>query len=123
MELRVSIENGDLAGLYRWLGRDAELAHQSRISLRSAPPAPGELGGTFETINIVLANATALGSLVTAVLTYRDAKKRAAPPGAVRLERNGVVVTIPPESQVAIEQIVSALNAASPPEEGRGPRQ
>jgi hypothetical protein len=122
MELRISIEGADddsaLAALYRWLARDSDLVRQSRISLVSAPPAPGEQGGTLEAISAVLANATALGGLVTAVLTYRDARRRTDPRASVRLERDGVVVTIPPGSQVPIEQIITRLAGLSESGEG-----
>jgi hypothetical protein len=47
------------------------------------------------------------------VLTYRDARRRADTRASVRLERDGVVVTIPPGSQVPIEQIITRLAGLS----------
>lgn len=122
MELRISIQGADddgaLAALYRWLARDSDLVRQSRMSLVSAPTSPGEQGGTFEAISAVVANATALGGLVTAVLTYRDARRRTDSRASVRLERDGVVVTIPPGSQVPIEEIITRLTGLSGPGDG-----
>ncbi|MDX2825719.1 hypothetical protein PV416_32775 [Streptomyces ipomoeae] len=123
MELRAgAVDVGDdgeaVEDLFRWLAGDSELAYRSRMSLRPAPLVPGEQGGAFEAVNIVLANVTALGSLVTAVLTYRDARRRTHRPGAqgsLRLERDGVVVTITPESQVSAERIIALLSDPSDP--------
>ena len=119
MELRIGVDGDDtaLSDLYRWLVRDSDLVSQNRITMARTPPAPGEQGGVFEAINVLIANATALSGLVVTVMSYRHARGKALR-GSVRLERDGVVVTIEPGSQVSAEEIVERLTEKSGPRDG-----
>jgi hypothetical protein len=119
MELRINVDGDDaaLTDLYRWLARDSDLVTQNRITMVSAPPASGEQGGAFEAINVLVANATALGGLVVSVMSYRHARRKIMR-GSVRLERDGVVVTIEPGSRVSTEEIIECLTEKTGPQGG-----
>ncbi len=118
MELLVGVDGaGDdemLVEVYRWLARDPELAHRARLTLVPAPPESGRMGGAFEVINVVLTDGIGLGGLVTAILSYRHSLRQSRPKGVVRLERDGLVVTIEPGADVT--EIVKALSDRSGPE-------
>ncbi|MDX3132901.1 hypothetical protein PV367_24705 [Streptomyces europaeiscabiei] len=110
VELRIGVDGeGGSATLYRWLARDPDLAYQGRMSPVVTPTSPGEQGGTFEAVNVILANVAALGSLVVAVLTYRSTR-RGNSSGSIRFESQGVVVTIEPGTQVSAEEIIARLS-------------
>lgn len=63
--------------------------------------------GALEIVNVVIANGIALGSLVTAVAAWRGSRSR---PPQVRLERNGVVVTLQDASPEEVERILRVWN-------------
>ncbi|MGW1793036.1 effector-associated constant component EACC1 [Streptomyces tubercidicus] len=87
---------------------------QAGVSLEAEPSEPGQMGGGLELVNVVLSNSIALASLVTAVATWRGSRAR---PPQIRLERDGVVVTLQDGSPEAVEQI---LRVWSEGERGQG---
>jgi len=112
VEVRLSVGGGvgDAVGavsLYRWLVAEAELRGQVRVSLGAGESEPGHMGGGLDLVNVVVANSIALGSLITAVATWRGSRPR---PPQVRLERDGVVVTLHDSSPEAVEQILRVWN-------------
>ncbi|AJT62559.1 hypothetical protein T261_0870 [Streptomyces lydicus] len=110
-----------LTSLYRWLARDPDTAGHTTISLAPGAPGAGDMGGAFEVINAVVANAIALGGLAVACATWRDAR-----PGApvVRIERDGVTVTVEDGSPETVSRIVAALGqpppGSQPPQSAQG---
>ncbi|GAA5615311.1 hypothetical protein CP981_20510 [Streptomyces platensis] len=98
--------------LYRWLVAEPELRGQVRVSLGAEPSEPGHMGGGLDLVNVVVANSIALGSLITAVATWRGSRPR---PPQVRLERDGVVVTLHDSSPEAVEQILRVWNESGAP--------
>lgn len=68
------------------------------------------MGDALEVVNVVLANSIALGSLVTAVVAWRGSRARAP---QVRLERNGVVVTVQDSSPETVERILAMWNGSA----------
>lgn len=112
-----------LTSLYRWLAQDPDVAQQAEVALESGRPGAGEMGDAFEVINVVVTHTLALGSLAVACATWR-ASRPSAP--AVRIERDGVTVTVEDGSPEAVRRVVDALSAPRPPAddgEGTGQRQ
>ncbi|GAA1172890.1 hypothetical protein F4556_002083 [Kitasatospora gansuensis] len=96
------------ASLYRWLVAESELRGGAEVALRGGGMTPGQMGeGALEIVNVVIANGIALGSLVTAVAAWRGSRSR---PPQVRLERNGVVVTLQDASPEEVERILRVWN-------------
>ncbi|MFF3542492.1 hypothetical protein [Streptomyces platensis] len=120
MEVRLSFGGGvgeagaaeAAVSLYRWLVAEPELRGQVRVSLGAEQPEPGHMGGALDLVNVVLANSIALGSLVTAVATWRGSRPR---PPQIRLERDGVVVTLQDASPEAVERILRVWNENGAP--------
>ncbi|MEV8017460.1 hypothetical protein AB0O76_14165 [Streptomyces sp. NPDC086554] len=98
--------------LSRWLMAEPELRGHARVSTGAAGSAPGHMGDGLELVNVVLANSIALGSLITAVAAWRGSRPR---PPQVRLERDGVVVTLRDSSPEQVEQILRMWNATAAP--------
>ncbi|MEV2253432.1 hypothetical protein AB0I94_23090 [Streptomyces sp. NPDC050147] len=98
--------------LYRWLVAEPELRGHARLSTRARHAAPGTMGDGLDLVNVVLANSIALGGLVTAVAAWRGSRPR---PPQVRLERDGVVITLQDSSPETVEQVLRLWN------EGTGP--
>ncbi|MEV6751325.1 hypothetical protein [Streptomyces sp. NPDC051214] len=98
--------------LYRWLLAEPELRGQAQVSTAARHTAPGSMGDGLDLVNVVLANSIALGGLVTAVAAWRGSRPR---PPQVRLERDGVVVTLRDSSPETVEQVLRLWN------EGAGP--
>ncbi|ARF53871.1 effector-associated constant component EACC1 [Streptomyces gilvosporeus] len=99
-------DDRSLTSLYRWLGRDPEVVRHAQVSLVPRQAQPGDMGDAFEVINAVVANAIALGGLVVACATWRGSRS-AAPP--VRIERDGVTITVEDGSPESVHRIVAAL--------------
>ncbi|MEV0318291.1 hypothetical protein ACIBKX_08510 [Streptomyces sp. NPDC050658] len=96
------------ASLYRWLMAEPELRGSASLSTGAERSAPGHMGDGLELVNVVLANSIALGSLITAVAAWRGSRPR---PPQVRLERDGVVVTLRDDSPEQVERILRMWNA------------
>ncbi|MYR78461.1 hypothetical protein K7395_25905 [Streptomyces filamentosus] len=117
MQVNVTFDEGaagaesggaEAASLCRWLLADSELRGRARVSTGAQRPAAGHMGDGLELVNVVLANGIALGSLITAVAAWRGSRPR---PPQVRLERDGVVVTLQDNSPEQVEQILLMWNA------------
>ncbi|TDB86404.1 hypothetical protein E1264_18035 [Actinomadura sp. KC216] len=121
MKISISVEgttdDRELADLYRWIARDHVLTRRNRISTAIAAPAPDEQGGALEAINAVAGNAIALSSLVVAVLAHRRNGSADSGRGTVRIERDGIVVSIEPGSEISAEEIIELLAPETPPDE------
>lgn len=114
---RAPASAASLTSLYRWLVQDPDVAQQADVSLESEQAVAGEMGGAFEVINAVVANGIALGSLAVACATWRAARPTAP---AVRIERNGVTVTVEDASPETVRRIVDALREPQAPAGGAG---
>ncbi|MEU8763595.1 hypothetical protein [Streptomyces sp. NPDC048659] len=121
MEFRVVVAGPgrELTSLHRWIAQDREVVRETRVTLSAAPLRDGDMGADFESVSAVVSNALALGSLVVAVLAWRDS--RPTPP-SVRIERDGTAVELTGDAADAenVRRIVTALGgatgAAQPPE-------
>ncbi|MFG2176411.1 hypothetical protein ACGFMO_34485 [Streptomyces niveus] len=98
------------SSLHRWLVAEPELRGQARVAGKAGEVGEGHMGDALEVVNVVLANSIALGSLVTAVVAWRGSRARAP---QVRLERNGVVVTVQDSSPETVERILAMWNGSA----------
>ncbi|MEU6678678.1 hypothetical protein [Streptomyces sp. NPDC046925] len=120
MQVRLAFGDGDGDGdgdggggdrassLYRWLIADGELRGRAEVSLAAAVPGRGHMGGAQDVIEVVLANTIALGNLLVAVAAWRGSRPRAP---QVRVERDGVTVTVEDGSAETVERVLRALGA------------
>jgi hypothetical protein len=103
-------ESADSArSLYRWLVGDPELRGHAEVTA-PAQTKPGHMGGVLDVVDVVLSNTIALSGLVVSVATWRGARPR---PPRVRLERDGVQVSVEGASPEAIAQVLRALEAGA----------
>ncbi|MFF5091789.1 effector-associated constant component EACC1 [Streptomyces niveus] len=98
------------SSLHRWLVAEPELRGQARVAAGVGEVGEGHMGDALEVVNVVLANSIALGSLVTAVVAWRGSRARAP---QVRLERNGVIVTVQDSSPETVERILAMWNGSA----------
>ncbi|GAA2073574.1 hypothetical protein GCM10009780_06860 [Actinomadura alba] len=95
------------------------------MSLDTVERRPGEMGGAFDVVNAVFADAGAvagIGSLLVAYRTWRDTRSRAP---RLRIEKDGVSVTVENGSDAEIRRIIDVLFPEGPDdaesaEEGAG---
>ncbi|MFR9794321.1 effector-associated constant component EACC1 [Streptomyces sp. MS06] len=110
----------DGTSLLRWLHADPDLRGAARVGASAPRPGSGEMGGALDTVNVVLSNALAFGSLVTAVAAWRTSRPR---PPRVRIERDGVAVTLQEGSPQDIARILATWPAGGPePDADRAPQ-
>jgi hypothetical protein len=98
----------DATSLRRWLMADPDLRGHAVVSVRPEAAEPGQMGGALDVVNVVLANSIALGSLITAVVTWRGSRPR---PPRITLERDGSVVTLYDSSPELVERVLREWNA------------
>lgn len=81
LTIHVSDETGRGAGdLYQWLLRDRDQLLGIRLDATPDRADPSGMGLDVATINALVANAIALGSLIMAIATWRDARRKTAEP-------------------------------------------
>ncbi|XVQ10277.1 effector-associated constant component EACC1 [Spirillospora sp. CA-255316] len=77
--IRVDGEAGDTEALRGWLLRDPVAREAAFPPAPPAPPgSPSGTMGALEVINVFVANGIALGSLLVAAGSWRDARRRGA---------------------------------------------
>ena len=105
-----SADGTEITSLYRWLAQDPDVRRDAKVTIvpAPAPPQPGEMSCALEVVNVVLGNAIALSSLVVAVASWIGSRKSASSP-VVRIEREGVSVTISADSPEAIRNVLREL--------------
>ena len=91
--------------LYSWLEGDPAVVRAADLT---APPAnPGGMGA-FDVVDILLAHATALGSLAVSVATWRGT--RPTPPALTFRRADGATLTIPAGTDVDPQVIEDFLH-------------
>lgn len=105
-----SSDGTEITSLYRWLAQDPDVRRDAKVTIvpAPAPPQPGGMSCALEVVNVVLGNAIALSSLVVAVASWIGSRKSASSP-VVRIEREGVSVTISADSPEAIRNVLREL--------------
>ncbi|QKW11177.1 hypothetical protein HUT18_26290 [Streptomyces sp. NA04227] len=102
-----------MLSLYRWLGSDPEVTEGGGLSLAPRVPS-GEgagldlMGPAPEVVEAVCNGAVQLAQLALAVATWRLSRPRAP---QVRIERDGVTVTVEGAGTEAVERVLRALEA------------
>ncbi|NEA29646.1 hypothetical protein G3I70_45165 [Actinomadura bangladeshensis] len=104
-----SSDGTETASLYRWLAQDPDVRRDAEVTIVPAPARPGDMGGSLEVVNVVLSNAIAFSSLVVAVAAWIGSRRSSAGP-VVRIERDGVAVTISADSPEAVREVLRALD-------------
>ncbi|GHA55525.1 hypothetical protein GCM10010303_79140 [Streptomyces purpurascens] len=105
------VVGGESKALLRWLHAERDLRGRARMFMGGTqPPPPGSMGVPLEVVNVVLSNSIALGSLVTTLVAWRSS--RPSPPPAVRIEVNGVPVTMDTDDPEVIRSLIEALRSA-----------
>ncbi|WP_458087571.1 effector-associated constant component EACC1 [Streptomyces malaysiensis] len=114
--LRVDAAEGapGVLDLYRWLTEDPDAADAAELVLVDEGDHADTLGG-LEIISIVVSNLTALGNLLVAVATWRDARARGAD---TRVERDGVSLRVESSDPETIRRLLRQLES---PEGSDGP--
>jgi len=113
VKIVVQGDDGDqlLTSLYRWLAQDPEVTRDAAILPVATPPAAGEMGGAFEVINAVLTHTIALGGLALSCAAWRASRPHAP---VLRIERNGVAVTVEDGSPETVRRVIDALDDPAP---------
>jgi membrane-associated two-gene conflict system component 1 (EACC1) len=106
VEVVVAVDDGGVGvrSLYRWLVRDPDVRRSVPVSLE---PGSGEgFMGALEVIGAVLSQATAIGTLVVAIASWRDSR---AEPARVTITVGEGSVTIGGETAEQAEVMIRAL--------------
>lgn len=110
MKVRILIDGDtaeqDLSSLYQWLSRDPELKGAAKITVVDAAPTPGAMGLDIASINAILSNLLATGSLVVSILAWKDSHLT---PPTVRIECGTVTAVVDSDSPAAVRSITDAL--------------
>ncbi|MGW0631138.1 effector-associated constant component EACC1 [Streptomyces sp. NPDC002758] len=116
MQVRIIVEAGSaddqsLTSLYHWLAQDPDVIRQAGLALVPERSGLGEMGGAFDVINAIVSNGIALGNLALACAMWRQSRPSAP---AVRIERDGVTVTVEDGSPERVSRVVAALGWQRP---------
>lgn len=97
--------------LYRWLREDAAVIRNARVSLVSDVSAPPGSMSDVEVIQAVVDDATAIGDLLLAFLSWRDARdRRASTMVQVRRADGTAVTTVKGAAPAEVRKIIEALD-------------
>jgi hypothetical protein len=114
MDLTIRIDGGAGEELLRWISADPAVRRYAAGAVPEPPePGSGAMGTGLDVLNLVLPNATALGSLVVSIATFRDQRRQstgAAPTVTVGSARTVVVVDGDPAA--VVRQLSEAAGAA-----------
>ncbi|PGH50010.1 hypothetical protein [Streptomyces sp. Ru87] len=115
MQVQIVVDGTDgdqsLTSLYRWLLQDPEVTRDAVVLPVADRPGTGEMGGAFEVLNAVLTHAVALGGLAVSCAAWRASRPRAP---VIRIERDGVTVTVEDGSPDTVRRVVEALDGPEP---------
>ncbi|MFG3039874.1 hypothetical protein ACGFYZ_23560 [Streptomyces sp. NPDC048330] len=92
--------------LARWLRDDDAIRTSALVKLTQAPPRPGEMGGAFDVVQLVVDSGFQLGNLALAYAAWRGSRSR---PSAVTVEHRGRRVTLDTTDPEEIARILAAL--------------
>lgn len=116
MEIRVRVEergNAQLQSLYRWITTDLNISADAKFKLQSVPAEAGRMGPDASTLNAVVGNVLALGSLVVSIAAWR--KSSHSRPN-ISLETENVQVLIDADID-DVDQVVLRLTSDNHNEE------
>jgi len=97
----------ELRSLLTWLRDEADVRRYARMSLESAQPAVGEMGGALEAIKLVTDEGFQIANFALALLSWRATRSKRP---EVTIKRDGVEISLAEADPEAIEKIVAALS-------------
>ncbi|MFC9977373.1 hypothetical protein ACFVH6_41390 [Spirillospora sp. NPDC127200] len=101
----------DLHSLYDWFQADPAIRQRARMSLESAPTAPGEMGTTLDVIQLLVSSGFSATGLFVSIRTWLDT--RSAKPDIV-IEHNGIKISLADATPEQIKEITDALDDDQP---------
>ncbi|MFJ2729340.1 hypothetical protein [Streptomyces collinus] len=111
LEIEVVGDDGPLTrALHRWLLRDPDTAPLAP-ALRGRHEEAGAMGPGLDLIDVVVSNAIGLSGLLLAVANWRTSRGNRS---EVRIEHNGVTVTVTSAESRQIAQLVHTLTGRPP---------
>jgi hypothetical protein len=108
MQVTISAEgdSGATNEFYNWLRLDSDIARSGTVS-RQVGSGEGHMG-VLELIDVVMSNGIALGSLIVAYASWRQARPKAPP---VTFESGGVMITAIDASPETLRRIAEVLRS------------
>ncbi|REF00802.1 effector-associated constant component EACC1 [Thermomonospora umbrina] len=115
-EVTLAVTSGDGSGnvgaLFRWLRSDLRVQYGLKPELRSEAVPEGTMGAA-DLIHVVLDHGEAIAALATAVAAWFGTLRRRP---ALRVERDGVVVTLADVSEERLRSVLNELLTGLPAE-------
>ncbi|MFG2644543.1 hypothetical protein ACGFYP_26650 [Streptomyces sp. NPDC048370] len=106
VDVRVSAEDDELRSLHQWLRTDADIRRSSSLSLQEQRPAPGQMGGLLDVIQLVTDNGWSAASFVVALAAW----KRTRPQDPrIEIRRGDTVIVLTQCSEDEINRAIQAL--------------
>jgi hypothetical protein len=110
-------DDADLNSLYHWLSMDDDVTREARLSMGSSGRRT-DAQSPLDVIDILLSNATAIGSLLIAYSTWR--RTRPDKP-SITLEIGGTEMTVHDPDDETIQRLIKALeDQPEEPDEEQG---
>jgi hypothetical protein len=106
----VADEGPSTRALHRWLLRDPDTA-PTAPALRARHEQAGAMGPGLDLIDVVVSNAIGLSGLLLAIANWRTSRGDSP---EVRIEHNGVTVTVTSTEPEQIAQLVRTLTGEPP---------
>jgi Effector Associated Constant Component 1 len=116
VELKIFVDGDtsdqDLSSLRQWLSRDPELRRVATITVADAGTTiPGAMGLDAASLNAIVSNLLAAGSLVTSILAWKDSHPKSP---TIRIEYGDVTAVVEGDSPEAVRPILDALEESAP---------
>ncbi|MBM7494085.1 hypothetical protein JOD64_005307 [Micromonospora luteifusca] len=96
----------ELGSLYRVLLQAPTVRGGAQLRLREAPPRPGEMGGAFEAIQLVVESAFQVANLVIAIAAWRSTRK---PPPTITIRIDSRSAEITSDQPEQIDRVIESL--------------
>lgn len=110
MELLIELEgvgqDDDLRSLADWLRETPSVRRSARISLAERMPAPGDMGGALEAIQLITGNGWSAAAFVMSVLGWRRTRPKEP---RVRVRCGDLEITLAGASNEELQAALAAL--------------
>jgi hypothetical protein len=114
LEIRIRAEgegSGEaLVSLHHWLSQDPDVRRAADLRLEASEAAEGTMSDAFDAIMAIVSNSIALGSLIVAYQSWRDARAHSP---KVRIETEGLTVDLTGSSADTVAQIAKAVSGGA----------
>jgi hypothetical protein len=109
---------GQLNSLRDWLDGDTRIGLDVEVGLRTAEVEPGKQGGVFDAVNVLVNDAMTLTTVILSVVNWRGNRHQDRP--RVVIERDGVKIELPADSEWTVTMIRDMLGLAEEPGADQG---